>query len=47
MAKLAELMERKPYKRPEEFFYRMIEYKKIGQILGKAWEKVKETTGKK
>ena len=25
----------------------MIEYKKIGDIWGKAWEKVKETTGKK
>ena len=25
----------------------MIEYKKIGQVWGKAWGKVKETTGKK
>ena len=29
------------------FFHRMIGYKKIGQISWKAWETVKETTGKK
>ena len=40
---------RESCKRPQELLFIdiMIESKKIGQIWEKAWEKVKETTGKK